>query len=57
MDIEHCVIAVLSSEVAKFRIAADKRRYNVLSICSVAHPSPLRTPGCLTLQRYTFFLT
>ena len=41
MDIEHCVIAELSSEVAKFRIAADKRRYNVLSICPVAHPSPL----------------
>ena len=41
MDIEHCVIAVLSSEVAKFRIAADKRRYNVLSICPVAHPFTL----------------
>ncbi len=41
MDIEHCVIAELSSEVAKFRIAADKRRYNVLSICPVAHPFTL----------------
>ena len=41
MDIEHCVIAVLSSEVAKFRIAADNRRYNVLSICPVAHPFTL----------------
>ena len=40
MDIEHCVIAV-TSEVAKFRIAADKRRYNVLSICPVAHPFTL----------------
>ena len=41
MDVEHCVIAELSSEVAKFRIAADKRRYNVLSICPVAHPFAL----------------
>ena len=41
MDEEHCVIAVISSEVAKFRIAADKRRYNVLSICPVAHPFTL----------------
>ncbi len=41
MDIEHCVIAELSSEVAKFRIAADKRCYNVLSICPVAHPFTL----------------
>ena len=57
MDIEHCVIAELSSEVAKFRIAADKRRYNVLSICPVAHPSPLRASECLTVQNYNFFPT
>ena len=35
MDDEHCVIAVVSSEVAKFRTAADKRRYNVFLICPV----------------------
>lgn len=56
MDIEHCVIAELSSEVARFRIAADKRRYNVLSICPVAHPSPLRASECLTLQIYKIIL-
>ena len=52
-------IALLRSQVelARFKQAADKRRYNVLSICPVAHPSPLRASGCLTLQRYTFFPT
>ena len=55
MDIEHCVIAELSSEVAKFRIAADKRRYNVLSICPVAHPSPLRTSGMFDVAKLQLF--
>jgi hypothetical protein len=51
MDIEHCVIAG-PNELARFLYAADKRRYNVLSICPVAHPSPLRASGCLTVQKY-----
>ena len=29
------------SIIPRFRIAADKRRYNVLSICPVAHPFTL----------------
>ena len=29
MDVGHCAIAEVGSEVAKFRTAADKRRYNV----------------------------
>jgi hypothetical protein len=40
MDIEHCVIAG-PNELARFLYAADKRRYNVLSICPVAHPFAL----------------
>ena len=63
MDVEHCVIAVLSSEVAKFRIAADKRRYNVFFLCLSlpAGVRPARLPVALergfggsetTMQRY-----
>ena len=37
MDEEHCVIAV-PNEFARFRIAADKRCYNVFLICPVARP-------------------
>ncbi len=33
MDEEHCVIAIQTSEVAKFNMTADKRRYNVFFIC------------------------
>ena len=55
MDIEHCVIAELSSEVAKFRIAADKRRYNVLSICPVAHPYALAGFGVFDAAKIHIF--
>ena len=55
MDEEHCVIAVLSSEVAKFRIAADKRRYNVLSICPVAHPFALAGFGVFDAAKLQLF--
>ena len=55
MDIEHCVIAELSSEVAKFRIAADKRRYNVLSICPVAHPFTLADFGVFDVAKIHIF--
>ena len=55
MDIEHCVIAELSSEVAKFRIAADKRRYNVLSICPVAHPFTLAGFGVFDAAKLQLF--
>ena len=55
MDIEHCVIAVLSSEVAKFRIAVDKHRYNVLSICPVAHPFTLAGFGVFDAAKIHLF--
>ena len=54
MDIEHCVIAE-SIEVAKFRIAADKRRYNVLSICPVAHPFTLAGFGVFDVAKIHIF--
>ena len=40
-------IALLRSQVelARFKQAADKRRYNVLSICPVAHPFTLADFG------------
>ena len=38
MDEEHCVIAIQTSEVAKFNMTADKRRYNVFLICPAARP-------------------
>ena len=41
MDVEHCVIAKLKSEFAIFEQAADKRRYNVFSICPAAPPAAL----------------
>ena len=49
MDEEHCVIAIQTSEVAKFNMTADKRRYNVFLICPAASsgfftPPALRPP-------------
>ena len=41
MDEQHCVITALGSEFAKFRMAADKRCYNVFSICPAAPLSAL----------------
>ena len=55
MDEEHCVIAVISSEFAKFRTAADKRRYNVLSICPVAHPFTLASFGVFDAAKLQLF--
>ncbi len=43
MDEEHCVIAIQTSEVAKFNMTADKRRYNVFLICPAA-PAGLARP-------------
>ena len=43
MDEEHCVIAIQTSEVAKFNMTADKRRYNVFSICSAAPAERAKT--------------
>lgn len=45
MDDAHCVIAVISSEVAKFEMPQIKRRYNVFLICPAA--LPLLWPGLL----------
>ncbi len=45
MDEEHCVIAIQTSEVAKFNMTADKRRYNVFLICSAAPAG--KVPKCL----------
>ena len=53
MDEEHCVIAV-PLEFARFKHAADKRRYNVFLICPVVRPQP-ENLGSLTLQKYNFF--
>ena len=44
------------NEVAKFDTPQIKRRYNVFLICPVAHPSPLRASGCLTVQIYKDYL-
>lgn len=59
MDDAHCVIAVISSEVAKFEMPQIKRRYNVFLICPAAHPLPLQDCSCpimasaeTTVQRY-----
>ena len=42
-DEEHCVIATLTLEFAKFKRAADKRCYTSLSICPVARLRFIRT--------------
>ena len=62
MDVGHCVIAKLKKEVAKFLFAADKRCYNVFSICLAAPPAALagrfpllRLWSETTLQNYDFF--
>ena len=47
MDVEHCVIAI-PIEVAKFKTAADKRRYNVFLICLVVSSET-------TVQKYELF--
>ena len=44
------------NEFAKFDTPQIKRRYNVFLICPVAHPSPLRASGCLTMQNYKDYL-
>lgn len=60
---EHCVIAVISSEVAKFEMPQIKRRYNVFLICPAV---PARVPVALewgfggvetTVQKYKLFPT
>ena len=50
-------IALLRSQVelARFKQAADKRRYNVLSICPVAHPFTLAGFGVFDAAKLQLF--
>ena len=54
MDEEHCVIAVIILNL-RDPCAADKRRYNVLSICPVAHPYTLAGFGVFDAAKLQLF--